>query len=48
MSDPFVSDDVLEAVLRSRAGDGVPSDLHARSWPRWRPTVHGSSPADGR
>ena len=28
MTDPFVRDDVLEAVLRSRAGDGVPPDLH--------------------
>ena len=29
MTDPFVADDVLEAVLRSRAGDGAPADLHA-------------------
>lgn len=28
MTDPFVHDDVLEAVLRSRAGDGAPADLH--------------------
>ncbi len=30
MTDPFVRDDVLEAVLRSRAGDGAPRDLHAQ------------------
>ena len=30
MTDPFVADDVLEAVLRSRAGDGAPADLRAQ------------------
>ena len=30
MTDPFVSDDVLETVLRARAGDVAPADLRAR------------------
>jgi Tol biopolymer transport system component len=30
MTDQSVRDDVIEAVLRSRAGDGAPSDLHAQ------------------
>src|SRR6478752_7599573 len=29
MSDLLVRDDVLEAVLRSRAGDGAPADLRS-------------------
>jgi hypothetical protein len=28
MTDPFVRDDILEAVLRARAGDRAPGDLH--------------------